>query len=91
MKLFRNQKIILSYRLKKELMSKGVSKYIACLDYFVKSLIVLSAMSGSISIASFLTVIGGSTCRNRNSKCNFESCIFNFYRNCNKILKDNAK
>ena len=73
----------------RELMSKGFSKYIASLDYFDKSLIVLSATSGGISIASFLTIIGGSTCRN--SKCKFESWIFNFYRNCNKILKDNAK
>ena len=35
-----------------------VSKYIASFDYFDKSLIVLSATSGSISIASFATVIG---------------------------------
>ena len=34
-------------------MSKRVSKYIASFDYFDKSLIVLSATSGSISIASF--------------------------------------
>ena len=39
-------------------MSKGLSKYIASSDYFDKSLIVLSATSGSISIASFTTVIG---------------------------------
>ena len=38
-------------------MSKRLSKYIASFDYFVKSLIVLSAASGSISIASFATVI----------------------------------
>ena len=42
----------------KELMSKRLSKYIASFDYFDKSLIVLSATSGSISIASFATVIG---------------------------------
>ena len=35
----------------KELMSKTLSKYIASFDYFDKSLIVLSAISGSISIA----------------------------------------
>ena len=34
-----------------------MSKYIASFDYFDKSLIVLSATSGSISIASFATVI----------------------------------
>ena len=38
-------------------MSKRLSKYIASFDYFDKSLIVLSATSGSISIASFATVI----------------------------------
>ena len=42
----------------RELMSKRLSKYIAFCDYFDKSLIVLSAASGSISIASFATVIG---------------------------------
>ena len=39
-------------------MSKRLSKYIGPFDYFDKSLIVLSATSGSISIASFATVIG---------------------------------
>ena len=42
----------------RELMSKRLSKYIDSFDYFDKSLIVLSATSGSISIASFATVIG---------------------------------
>ena len=40
------------------LMSKRVSQYIASFDYFDKSLTVLSATSGSTSIASFATVIG---------------------------------
>ena len=35
-----------------------LSKFIASFDYFDKSLIVLSATSGRISIASFATVIG---------------------------------
>ena len=39
-------------------MSKRLSKYIDCCDYFDKFLIVLSATSGSISIASFATIIG---------------------------------
>ena len=39
-------------------MSKRLCKYIASFDYFDKSLIVLSETSGSISIASFATVIG---------------------------------
>ena len=42
----------------RELMSKKLSKYIAFCDYFDKSLIVLSATSGSVSIASFATVNG---------------------------------
>ena len=39
-------------------MSKRLSKYIVCCDYFDKFLIVLSATSGSVSIASFATVTG---------------------------------
>ena len=48
----------LSKYIERELMSKRLSKYIASFDYFVKYLIVLSATGGSISIASFVTVIG---------------------------------
>ena len=39
-------------------MSKRLSKYIASFDNFDKTLIVLSATSSCISIASFGTVIG---------------------------------
>ena len=39
-------------------MSKRLSKYMDFLCYFDKSLIVLSVRTGSISIASFTTVIG---------------------------------
>ena len=39
-------------------MSKEFSKYIASFNHFEKSLIVLSVTTGSISIASFATVIG---------------------------------
>ena len=42
----------------RELMSKRLSKYIVSFDYFDKSLIVLSVATGSISIASFATVVG---------------------------------
>ena len=42
----------------RELMRKRLSKYIASFDYFDKSLIVLSAASGSISTVSFATFIG---------------------------------
>ena len=42
----------------RELMSKILSKYIASFDYFNnKSLIVLSVTTGSMSTASFLTII----------------------------------
>ena len=39
-------------------MSKRLNKYIACFDYFDKSLIVSSATNDSISITSFATVTG---------------------------------
>ena len=42
----------------RELMSKRLSKYIASFEYLDKSLIVLSVATSSISIASFVTVIG---------------------------------
>ena len=42
----------------RELMSKRLRKYIASFDYFSISLIVLSVITGSISIASYATAIG---------------------------------
>ena len=42
----------------RELISKNLSKYIASIDYFDKSLNVLSILLGSISIASFATTFG---------------------------------
>ena len=42
----------------RELISKNLSKYIASLDYFDKSLNILSVLSGTISIASFATATG---------------------------------
>ena len=42
----------------REQMSKRLRKYIASIDYFDKSLIVLFVTTGSISIASFATLIG---------------------------------
>ena len=41
----------------KRINDQRLSKYIASFDYIDKSLIVLSATSGSISIASFAAVI----------------------------------
>ena len=45
----------------RELISKNINKYVASLDYFDKSLNVLSILAGSISIASFATVIEAPT------------------------------
>ena len=42
----------------RELISKNLSKHIASLDSFDKSLNVLSILLGSISIASFATITG---------------------------------
>ena len=42
----------------RELISKNLSKYIASFEYFSKSLIFLSVVASSISIASFATLIG---------------------------------
>ena len=42
----------------RELISKNITKHIASLDYFDKSLNVSAILPGSISIASFATVIG---------------------------------
>ena len=42
----------------RELISKNISKYISSLDYFDKSLNVLSILFTSISIASFASVTG---------------------------------
>ena len=71
----------------RELMSKRLSKYIASFDYIDKSLIVLSATSGSISIASFATVIEAPVGLASASL----SFIFNFNRNCKKNIKNNTK
>ena len=70
----------------RELISKNISKYIASLDYFDNSLNVLSILSGSISNASFATVIGD-TCRNKWSKLWFY--VFNYIRICKKVFKNN--
>ena len=69
----------------RELMSKRLNKYIASFDYFDKSLIVLSVTTGSISIASFATVIGAP------AGITSASFIFNLYRNYKKTVKNNKK
>ena len=81
----------------RELVSKRLSKYIASFDYFDKSLIILSATSGSISIASFATVIEtpvGITSASLNLTFSLSTgLVKNYYkqqeirkRNINKIL-----
>ena len=51
-------KSILTQKFKKKIMSKNLSKYIADSDYFDRTLIVLFATSGGVSIISFASVIG---------------------------------
>ena len=71
----------------RELMSKRLRKYIGSFDYFDKLLIALSATSGSISIASFATVIGTPVGIVSASL----SLIFFVYRTCEGIVKNNKK
>ena len=69
-------------------MSQRLSRYIAPFDYFDKSLIVLSAPSGSISIAPFATVIGAPV---GIPTASFRTFIFNIYRNYKEIVKNKLK
>ena len=72
----------------RELISKRVSKYMASFDYFDKSLIVLSVTTGSISIASFATVIGvtvGMVSASLSLTCSVKTRIVK------KLLKNNKK
>ena len=73
--------------IKDELMSKRLGKYIASFEYLDKSLIVLSVTTGSISIASFATVIG-KPLGIISASC---TCIYNYYRNYKKTIKNNKK
>ena len=65
---------------KKEVISKGISKYIAAFDYFDKALVVLSATSCSVSTASFASVIG--------TFVGITSTSFNFAFNNNRNHKE---
>ena len=42
----------------RKIMSKTLNKYIAAFDYIVKTLIVLSAISGGVSIISLASIVG---------------------------------
>ena len=70
----------------RELMSK--SKYIASFDYFDKSLIVLSVATGSISVASFATVIGAAV---RIANANFGLAFSISTEIVKKLLKTTRK
>ena len=75
----------------RELISKNISKYIASLDYFDKSLNVLCILSGSISIASFATVIGAPAGINRAS-CGFTFSITSgFVKRFLKTIRNKKK
>ena len=54
-------------------MSKKLSKYTAAIDCFDKTLIVLSAANGGISIISFTSIIGDPV---GIVSASFRSCIF---------------
>ena len=69
----------------RELISKNISKYIASLDYFDKSLNVLSILSGSISFASFATLIGAPAGILGGKMWSY---IFNYIRICKKVFKN---
>ena len=72
----------------RELISKNLSKYISSLDYFHKSLNVLSILLGSIYIASFAAIIGTP------AKIIGLSCGFTFSINQDlqkRVFKNNKK
>ena len=66
-------------------MSKKLSKYIASFDHFDKSLIVLSVITGRISIASFVITIIGASLRIANTR--FSHAFSIFLGIINKLLK----
>ena len=66
-------------------MSKRLSKRMDFLYYFDKSLIVLSVRTGSISIASFATVIGAPV---EMVSASFSLAFFYFYSKTVKLLKE---
>ena len=75
----------------RELISKNLSKYITSLDYFDKSLNVLSILSGSISIASFATIIGV-TAGIIGASCSFTfSTTSEFVKRFLKIIRNKNK
>ena len=75
----------------RELISENISKYIAYLDYFDKSLNALSILSASISIASIATVIGAPA-RIIGTNCDFTFSIASgFGRKFLKTIRNKKK
>ena len=75
----------------RELISKNISKYIASLDYFDKSLNVLSILSGSFSIASFASVTGAPA-GIIGARCSFTFLITSgFVKKFLKIIRNKKK
>ena len=75
----------------RELISKNLSKYIASLDYFDKSLNVLTILSGSFSIGLFATFIGAPA-GILGASCGFTFSITSgFVKNFLKTIRNNKK
>ena len=69
-------------------MRKRLSKYIASFDYFDTSLIVLSVITGIISIESFANVIGApAVIVNASFILAFSSVL----KDCEKTVENNRK
>ena len=68
--------------------SKRISKNITEFDYIDKTLIVLSATSGEVSIIIFCKCYW---CSCRNNKCKFYSCVVFGNRNNKKSLTSNKQ
>ena len=76
----------------RELIINYISKYIASLEYFDKSLNVLSVLSGSISIASFATVIGALIGGIIGASCDFTFSITSgFVKKSLKTIRNKKK
>ena len=67
-------------------MSKKLGKYFAAFDYTDKTLIVLSATNGGITIISFASEIYIAT-----ASASFTLCVFFDYRYCNETFKHKKK
>ena len=75
----------------RELICKNLSKHIASLGYFDKSLNVLSILSGSISIVSFASVIGAPAII-IGASCGFTFSITSgFVKRFSKAIKNEKK